>query len=358
MKKIVLIDNNKLTYGLYEEKILRAEQSRAEQSRAEQSRAERLPWIDVLKGTGIILVVLGHIFTNKTIYNWLYSFHMPLFFFAAGLVYKKKPVMEDIKRRIQTIVIPYFSFGFLVLIYWQIVERRFRTSDISFVDSLLGLISGQYEYLAFNVHLWFLPCFFMTVVMFNVMVNIGNNRTGYVISVVLSIFYAIIPLPGMLWGINWIAKYIGFYALGVGLSEIIKKEITYKKLLWIGTATILMGLNFFLAYNRLITGIMWFVTATVGVIGVALISLSINENKILQYLGRNSLVTLCVHGPIYRVILKIISIPFHVSTDTLRENFLLSGVTVVITLIICSVIYEIIDRITPWMIGKKKYRNR
>ena len=59
MKKIVLIDNNKLTYGLYEEKILRAE----------QSRAERLPWIDVLKGTGIILVVLGHIFTNKTIYN-------------------------------------------------------------------------------------------------------------------------------------------------------------------------------------------------------------------------------------------------------------------------------------------------
>ena len=69
MKKIVLIDNNKLTYGLYEEKILRAEQSRAEQSRAEQSRAERLPWIDVLKGTGIILVVLGHIFTNKTIYN-------------------------------------------------------------------------------------------------------------------------------------------------------------------------------------------------------------------------------------------------------------------------------------------------
>ena len=41
MKKIVLIDNNKLTYGLYEEKILRAEQSRAEQSRAEQSRAEQ-----------------------------------------------------------------------------------------------------------------------------------------------------------------------------------------------------------------------------------------------------------------------------------------------------------------------------
>ena len=42
----------------------RAEQSRAEQSRAEQSRAERLSWLDVLKGIGITLVVIGHIYSN------------------------------------------------------------------------------------------------------------------------------------------------------------------------------------------------------------------------------------------------------------------------------------------------------
>ena len=85
----------------------RAEQSRAEQSRqsrgrsgAEQSRAERLSWLDVLKGIGIILVAIGHIYSNRTVFNWLYSFHMPLFFFAAGLVYKEKPIIADIKRRI------------------------------------------------------------------------------------------------------------------------------------------------------------------------------------------------------------------------------------------------------------------
>ena len=78
----------------------RAEQSRAGQSRAEQSRAERLSWLDVLKGIGIILVAIGHIYSNRTVFNWLYSFHMPLFFFAAGLVYKEKPIIADIKRRI------------------------------------------------------------------------------------------------------------------------------------------------------------------------------------------------------------------------------------------------------------------
>ena len=52
---------------------MRAEQSRAEQSRAEQSRAERLSWLDVLKGIGIILVAIGHIYSNRTVFNWLYS---------------------------------------------------------------------------------------------------------------------------------------------------------------------------------------------------------------------------------------------------------------------------------------------
>ena len=58
-----------------EAKSFRAEQSRAEQSRAEQSREA---WIDVLKGIGILIVILGH--TNPPIYKYIYAFHMPLFF--------------------------------------------------------------------------------------------------------------------------------------------------------------------------------------------------------------------------------------------------------------------------------------
>lgn len=40
----------------------------------------RVSWIDVLKGIGIVLVVIGHIYLNPIVDNWLYSFHMPLFF--------------------------------------------------------------------------------------------------------------------------------------------------------------------------------------------------------------------------------------------------------------------------------------
>ena len=334
--------------------ILRAEQSRAEQSRAEQSRAERLSWLDVLKGIGIILVVIGHVYSNRTVFNWLYSFHMPLFFLAAGWVYKEKSVLTDIKRRIQTIVVPYFSFGLLVLLYWQVIERRFRDSDMSFMDSLLGLFSGCYDNLDFNVHLWFLPCFFVTVALFNILVmNLGGRKIAYVVSALMSLIYVVLPMPELPWGINRVFKYIGFYAVGVFLAGR-ETKIADRN---VGTgvaAVVLLTVNFFLSLYNLTTGLMWFVTALIGVTAMILISQFINENKILQYFGRISLIVLCIHGPVYRIVVKIVSIPLHMGTDAVRENILLAMIVVAITMIICSVAYEVVVRIAPWMIGKKR----
>lgn len=321
--------------------------------RVEQSRIERLSWLDILKGIGIILVVIGHIYSNRTVSNWLYSFHMPLFFLAAGWVYKEKTVITDIKRRIQTIVVPYFSFGLLVLLYWQVIERRFRDSDMSFMDSLLGLFTGCYDNLDFNVHLWFLPCFFVTVVLFNILVNLGDRKIAYVISALMSLIYVVLPMPELPWGFNRVFKYIGFYAVGVFL---VRREtrIVDRKVSTGMVAVVLIILNFFLSLHNLTTGIMWFVTALIGVAALILISQLINENKILQYFGRISLIVLCIHGPIYRIVVKIVSIPLHMGTDAVRENFLLAMIVVAATMCICSVAYEVAVRIAPWMIGKRR----
>ena len=88
------------------------------------------------------------------------------------------------------------------------------------------------------------------------------------------------------------------------------------------------------------------------VVGVGLMAMLINQNRLLQYLGRISLRVLCIHGPVYRVVVKIISIPLHMSTDAVRESFV-GVIVVVITLAICSAAYEVIVRITPWMVGKR-----
>ena len=280
---------------------------------------------------------------------------MPLFFLAAGWVYKEKTVITDIKRRIQTIVVPYFSFGLLVLLYWQVIERRFRDSDMSFIDSLFGLFSGCYDNLDFNVHLWFLPCFFVTVVLFNILVNLGGRKTAYIVSALMSLVYVVLPMPELPWGINRVFKYIGFYAVGVFLAGRETKIVDRK--IGVGVAAIvLLAVNFFLSLHNLTTGIMWFVAALIGVAAMILISQIINENRVLQYFGRISLIVLCIHGPVYRIVVKIVSIPLHMGTDAVRENFLLAMLVVAVTMFICSVAYEVVVRIDPWMVGKRKTR--
>lgn len=195
-------------------------------------------------------------------------------------MYKEKSVLIDIKRRIQTIVVPYFSFGLLVLLYWQVIERRFRNSDMSFMDSLLGLFSGCYDNLDFNVHLWFLPCFFVTVALFNILVNLGGRKFAYIAVVLMSLVYVVLTMPELPWGFNRVFKYIGFYAVGVLLAGR-ETRIVDRKIRTGMVAIVLLALSFFLSLHNLTTGIMWFVTALIGVASMILISQFINENKIL-----------------------------------------------------------------------------
>ena len=52
--------------------------------------------------------------------------------------------------------------------------------------------------------------------------------------------------------------------------------------------------------------------------------------------------------------LKFVSISLHMGTDVVRENFLL--VMVAITMAICSMAYEAVVRVAPWMVGRKKVK--
>lgn len=226
---------------------------------------------------------------------------------------------------------------------------------MSFMDSLFGLFSGCYDNLELNIHLWFLPCFFVTVILFNILVNLGGRRMAYLVSALMSLAFIVVPMHGLIWGIDRVFKYIGFYAVGVFIAG--KSVKAVKKKVEAGiVAIVLLALSFSLSCYHLTMGIMWFVTALIGVAAVILISQLINENRILQYFGRISLIILCIHGPVYRIVVKIVSILLNVGTDAVRENFLLAMVVVVITMAICSTAHEVVVRLAPWMVGKKKVK--
>ncbi|NJB83255.1 fucose 4-O-acetylase-like acetyltransferase [Wenyingzhuangia aestuarii] len=50
---------------------------------------KRVEWIDIFKGIGILLVVIGHSTIPKELSWWIWSFHMPLFFTMSSYQYFK-----------------------------------------------------------------------------------------------------------------------------------------------------------------------------------------------------------------------------------------------------------------------------
>ena len=75
---------------------------------------KRILWVDVAKGIGMILVVLGHThFGGRTL---IYTFHMPLFFFCSGLFFSNSEplnLMEKLKKCLKTILFPYFLYAII-----------------------------------------------------------------------------------------------------------------------------------------------------------------------------------------------------------------------------------------------------
>lgn len=120
----------------------------------------RLAFIDIAKGIGILLVALAH---NGTagyapfLHHWIYSFHMPLFFFLSGLFFKPElSLLELVRRRFDTLLKPFF-FG-IFLIYFGAVFFDTMGIPVAWGRILKALYANGY-YLDW-VAMWFLPALF------------------------------------------------------------------------------------------------------------------------------------------------------------------------------------------------------
>lgn len=74
----------------------------------------RIEELDILKGIGIVLMVLDHCIAwgeGVFIHSLIQSFHMPLFFFASGFLLKKRSVKETMKSKTKSVLLPHFYFA-------------------------------------------------------------------------------------------------------------------------------------------------------------------------------------------------------------------------------------------------------
>lgn len=180
----------------------------------------RIETFDILKGIGIILVIVCHTFM-KEIGPFILTFHMPLFFIVAGYFFKYKPISEQIKKDFRRLIVPYLFIVISIAIIASI--KCFRsTGEISFPLSTL------YEC---GTPAWFLLALFGAKFMFSIIYGIVPQFYIYISFALSSIpcfitqFIDIEPVLAI--GSSLCGVF--FYAIGFFIRErnILLKEQTF-----------------------------------------------------------------------------------------------------------------------------------
>lgn len=104
---------------------------------------ERNESFDILKGFGIILMIVAHTYgPNSMIWDFIYTFHMPLFFIVTGYFYKQKPISELLKKNYNQLLVPYLTLCLIVIVLTQLRQPHTIQSDIK--STLYGMGPGWF----------------------------------------------------------------------------------------------------------------------------------------------------------------------------------------------------------------------
>lgn len=97
-------------------------------------RKERIQYIDAVKGFGMMLIILGHNPIPETLKDWLYSFHVPLFFIIAGIFFKKESFKSLLTKNFRYLIIPLLFTELVAFVGLSAIFLRGNYSPGFYVD--------------------------------------------------------------------------------------------------------------------------------------------------------------------------------------------------------------------------------
>ncbi len=313
---------------------------------------KRIDFIDVAKGIGIILVVLGHLNSaEQPIRNFIYSFHMPLFFLLSGIFFNDKTDIKTLlTKSVNGLLIPYIILVAVdALVYvlmhnfqWDAVEFAIKTRLISMTGARLRIT---------NLPLWFMfSLFFVRILYYFVhrikALEIITIVTGVVVVAVARCFWYppkcmyIVSLPCIL-----------FYSLGYRLKRYIFDLSALKLNGWGMALSILAFTSLYITSNinecvniysyKYGNFILFYLNGILGSTLVVILSVWLSRikgiSKVLTYFGKNSVVIMICHYYLCRIVLP------NVFTYLNMGQYLYSYLTqVIITVIIMVLMIPII----------------
>ena len=182
---------------------------------------DRVDWIDAAKGFTMLLVIIGHcvdgylkaqMFPSHTkelqcVFDFLYSFHMPLFFILSGFLYYysyNNCSFEKIKSKASELIILYFGFSIIQCLI-QIAMAGKINRNVSFSDIfLLPLYTVP-------------PYWYLYVLTFLYLISYALRPLNRKKMIFATITVCVVSVPGIhirLFSVSDIAFYLFFFTIG------------------------------------------------------------------------------------------------------------------------------------------------
>lgn len=270
----------------------------------------RKHYIDIAKGIGILLVVIGHLPTGSFLHNYIYSFHMPFFFFISGYLTKEVSNKKAfVIKKVQRLIVPYFFFGIASILYMLAIKVLTNNAiEQKHIDDILRIFYYNGNPLPINKVIWFLMVLFWVEVL-----HLTLNKKNKTIVFAISYFFwggVIISLLSnkyqfrLPFGLDILPIAYAFFVMGNIVKHSFNVDVFNKKHFIIGfivmfTLSILAN---YVLHNpvdmmKLQYGnpLYFILQATIGIFMLFSLSLWLNRFSIIEYLGINSIIILGFH---------------------------------------------------------------
>lgn len=299
---------------------------------------QRILYLDVAKAVAICLVCIGHIprmlslGSPSVLFNWIYSFHMPLFMLLSGYFSVhafEKPFVTFLKNKTLQLLVPTVVISTLTII----INAFISTNDIG-VTAYLEAIGGM----------WFLRTLFAYFLFVYVLKRLPFDDCWLCLG---SVFLAVIFPHGYFLQFNWL---LVFFWLGYFLRKYFSVYERNRKLITVSSILI------YLFFGRhlepiLITwqslqdspvDILWqlltALAASLAVIGLSYYFCRLPYKKLLQSMGRCGCYTLGIYGIQTLVLEKIVTPYIHLNLTMLPfwlGDFIVTPLLGILATVVC-----------------------
>ena len=276
----------------------------------------RLSFIDIARAFAIIFIVLGHsvAYSNHctNVFKFVYSFHVYLFFFLSGYTFStNKKIKEFIKTKFKRIMIPYYFWALAFLIPYALLGKFVgstldKATTFNLKETIFNIIYASGDGLQQNRPLWFLPALFSMVCIYYLLIKLTSKKKSHsIILLGITLIFAFvcynylnITLPMCINQVLILGPvfYIGYIFNKFNLKEYIFKHWYYIFILAI-IGCICTFLNITVSYRVLTLGslplsLLSGITLSLTAVYIAY---KIDNNKLLEYIGKNTMGILIFH---------------------------------------------------------------